>query len=147
MLNIGILKKKACWIWGFWTKKKACWIWGFWTKIPKISNLKLIFKPIRKLFRKTPNISKFILSELHLKKFWAKSENFFFDHHPPPPSTTIHHHPPPSVTLKNSRGQKWAETACKFKWKKLLLGPEIKQKEIKLGPHRGSPKGWSRHGG
>ena len=54
--------------------------------------------------------------------------------------TTKGHHPP-SVTLKNSRGQKRPAEYGVFEIKKLLLGPEIKQKEIKLGPHTGPPKG------
>ena len=62
----------------------------------------------------------------------------------PPSTTTIHHHHhhhPPSVTLKHSRGQKRPAEYGVFEIKKLLLGPEIKQKEIKLGPHTGPPKG------
>ena len=38
-------------------------------------------------------------------------------------------------------GQKTAITNAKSKSKKIFLGGEIKQKEIKLGPHRGPLKG------
>ena len=43
---------------------------------------------------KFPNTNNFISPELHLTKFWEKSENFFFDH---PPSTTTIHHPSQQV--------------------------------------------------
>ena len=44
--------------------------------------------------------------------------------------------------IKKYRGQKRPITASKMKVKKLLLGPSvtIKQKEIKLGPHRGTTR-------
>ena len=41
-------------------KKKACYLWGFWTKISKISNLKSIFKPIRKFSHWTATIKKYL---------------------------------------------------------------------------------------
>ena len=40
-------------------------------------------------------------------------------HHPSPPIT---HHHPSSVNIKNCGGQKWADTACKLKVKKVHLG-------------------------
>ena len=53
----------------------------------------LIF-PMEKLYSRFSNIQrKFKCCELHLTKFWAKSENLFGTH--PPPSTTFHN--PPSV--------------------------------------------------
>ena len=42
-------------------KKMASYKLGFWTKIPKIPNLKSIFKPIRNFSRLTPNIKNVIL--------------------------------------------------------------------------------------
>ena len=44
-------------------------------------------------------------------------------------------------------GQKWAKTASKLKFQKLLSGEDIRQNEIKMGPHRRLPKGWSTLGG
>ena len=82
---MGILNQiKACYLLGFWTKIKACYLLGFWTKIPKISNLKSIFKPIRKFSRQTPNIAKFILSELQVCKVSRNLRNIFW-------SFIIHH--------------------------------------------------------
>ena len=82
-------EKKASYIWGFWTKsheKKASYIWGFWTKIPKISNFKSIFKPIRKFSRLTPNIKKITLGALKVCQVSRNLRNIFCS------SFIIHHH-------------------------------------------------------
>ena len=96
-------------------------------KPPLFESWSWIFFRYKKFFRDFLNFRTFISSELHLKKFSAKSEYIFGNHHP-------------SVTLKKYRGQKWADPACKLKPKKHLLGWDIRQKEIKLGPHRGPLK-------
>ena len=41
---------------------------------------------------------------------------------------------------KNFWGQKWADTASKLNSKKVFLGVDIREKEIKLGPHRCTTK-------
>ena len=88
----------------------------------------------------------------HLFNLRYKCANFegnrrtFFStihHHPPPPSTI---HPPPSVTLKKYEVSKRPILGNKLKVKKLFSRGTLKEKEIKLGPHSGSPKGWSSPG-
>ena len=100
-------------------------------KPPIFGSWSWIFFWYKKFFADFPNFRTLISPELHLKKNWAKSENNFGTH------PSIH---PPSVTLRKYRGQKWADTASKLKSKKHVLGSDIKQKEIKGGPHRGPPK-------
>ena len=55
----------------------ASYKWGFWTKIPKISNLKSIFKPIRKFSRLTPNIKKITLGALKVCQVSRNLRNIF----------------------------------------------------------------------
>ena len=102
-------------------------------KNPKFSTSKSIFKPIRKFSRLTPNIKKSTLGVLSMCKFWEKSKNFFSTH-------------PPSVTLKKCDVSKRPILGSKLKVKKLFSRGTLKEKEIKLGPHSGSPKGWSSPG-
>ena len=100
-------------------------------KPPLFGSWSWIFFWYKKFFADFPNFRTLISPELHLKKNWAKSENNFGTY------PSIH---PPSVTLRKYRGQKWADTPRKLKSKKHFPGADIKQKEIKLGLHRGPPK-------
>ena len=59
------------------------------------------------------------------------------------PSTTIHQ-PPSTRYIKKSWYQKRSILEGVFEIKKVFLGEDIRPKEIKLGPRRGPPKGWSR---
>ena len=56
-------------------------------KTPTFWKLKWDFFPIQKVFADFPNFRTLILPEVHLKKFWAKSENIFGTH----PSPITHH--------------------------------------------------------
>ena len=66
-------------------KKTASYLLGFWTKILKISNLKSIFKPIRKFSRLTPNIKKITLGALKVCQVSRNLRNIFCS------SFIIHH--------------------------------------------------------
>ena len=62
----------------FFSRKKADFLWRIAAKISKFQT-KLDFFPIGKIgIQNFPNLNKFILLELHLTKFWAKSENLFW---------------------------------------------------------------------
>ena len=100
-------------------------------KTPTFWKLKLDFFLIQKVFRRFSTFPHINITWTSSEKKWAKSENNFGTH------PSIH---PPSVTLRKYRGQKWADTPRKLKSKKHFPGADIKQKEIKLGPHRGPPK-------
>ena len=62
----------------FFPKKKASPRGCFWQKIPKISERNRIFFNFLKKIANVPKLRTFISSELHLSKFWARSETIFF---------------------------------------------------------------------
>ena len=99
-------------------------------QILQISNLNSLFKPIRNLSRVFLKIKNNFESIRSVQSF-SKIEELFWNH----PSITH-----PSVTIKKILGQKTAITNPKSKSKKCFLGGDIRQKEIKLGLHRG-PQG------
>ena len=74
--------------------------------------------------------------EKKVLRFLSKLAHLYFKKNK---KKTIHHHP--SVKLKNFVNQKRSILEGVFEIKKLFLGGTIKEKEINLGPHRGSPKG------
>ena len=118
----------------------------FFQKITPILKLESDFFPIEKVFRSFSKIQKIYMLWTTSDKILSKIREPFWN--PSTTTTTIHHPPPPpSVTIKKSRGQKRRPKYGVFEIKKLFSRWTIKEKEIKLGPHTGSPKGWSRHGG